>query len=50
MIMVMGLIMILPIIAADTWFDSDPLLSATAHLFIKDIMEIPTQYGRDQLL
>lgn len=40
--MVMGLIMIIPIITADTWFDSDPSLSLTAHLFIKDIMQIPT--------
>lgn len=40
--MVMGLIMILPIIAAETWFDADPMLNATAHLFIKDVGNIPT--------
>lgn len=42
----MGLIMILPIIAADTWFDSDPMLNSTAHLFIKDVWNIPTVEGR----
>ncbi len=46
----MGLIMILPIITADTWFDSDPSLNTTAHLFIKDVMDIPTMEGRDELI
>ncbi len=48
--MVMGLIMILPIITADTWFDSDPSLDITAHLFVKDVMDIPTVEGRDELI
>jgi hypothetical protein len=40
--MVMGLIMILPIITADTWFDSDVMLNTTANLFIEDVNLIPT--------
>jgi len=38
--MVMGLIMILPIITAGTWFDQDSTLSMTANLFVEDIGEI----------
>jgi hypothetical protein len=40
--MVMGLIMILPIITADTWFDQDSSLSLTANLFIKDFRNLTT--------
>jgi hypothetical protein len=34
--LVMGLIMIIPIISADTWFDQNSSLSLTANLFIED--------------
>ena len=42
----MGLIMVLPIITADTWFDSDVMLNTTANLFIKDINTLPTAAGK----
>jgi hypothetical protein len=48
--MVMGLIMILPIIAADTWFDSDSMLNSTANLFIEDINLISSDTGKTQLM
>ena len=48
--MVMGLIMVLPIITADTWFDSDVMLNTTANLFIKDINTLPTAAGKNELL
>jgi hypothetical protein len=35
-VMVMGLIMIIPIITADTWFDQDSSLSVTANLFFHE--------------
>lgn len=40
--MVMGLIMILPIITADTWFDQNMGLNINANLFIENITNIPT--------
>jgi len=48
--MVMGLIMVLPIIAADTWFDSDVMLNTTANLFVEDIKLIPTPEGQTELM
>jgi hypothetical protein len=48
--MVMGLIMVLPIIAADTWFDSDSMLNTTANLFIEDINLILSDTGKTQLM
>ncbi len=48
--MVMGLIMILPIITADTWFDQDAMLSSTANLFVEDVGLVPTIEGRDELI
>jgi hypothetical protein len=38
--LVMGLIMIIPIISADTWFDQNSSLSITANLFIEDYPEL----------
>jgi hypothetical protein len=35
----MGLIMIIPIISADTWFDQNSSLSMTANLFIEDYVD-----------
>lgn len=48
--MVMGLIMVLPIIAADTWFDSDAMINTTANLFIEDINLIDTDTGKTRLM
>ncbi len=42
--------MVLPIITADTWFDSNVMLNTTANLFIEDVKLISTDEGKTRLL